>query len=197
MIRRLIILLLIVGCEEVLEPEDCAGVAGGTAVEDDCGVCDGIDGYVAGSCYDCADVPFGTAQYDNCDVCDTDLSNDCIQDCNDIWGGDAEMDECGVCGGDNSTCNISYSTTILPIINSNCTGCHGGSGGLSLSTHTSLIIGGNSGAVVTPGDGSGSRLVKKLRGTASEDRMPKGGVFWNDTDINLIETWINEGALNN
>ena len=41
MIRRLIILLLIVGCEEVLEPEDCAGVAGGTAVVDDCGICDG------------------------------------------------------------------------------------------------------------------------------------------------------------
>ena len=32
MIRRLIILLLIVGCEEVLEPEDCAGITGGDAV---------------------------------------------------------------------------------------------------------------------------------------------------------------------
>ena len=39
MIRRLIILLLIVGC--VTESEDCAGVEGGTAVEDDCGVCGG------------------------------------------------------------------------------------------------------------------------------------------------------------
>ena len=39
MIRRLIILLLIVGC--ATEPEDCAGVAGGTAIEDDCGVCGG------------------------------------------------------------------------------------------------------------------------------------------------------------
>ena len=41
MIRRLITLLLIVGCEETLEPEDCAGVAGGTAILDDCGVCAG------------------------------------------------------------------------------------------------------------------------------------------------------------
>ena len=39
MIRRLIILLLIVGC--VTEPEDCAGVAGGTAIEDCLGVCGG------------------------------------------------------------------------------------------------------------------------------------------------------------
>ena len=30
MIRRLIILLLIVGCDEATEPQDCAGV-GGTA----------------------------------------------------------------------------------------------------------------------------------------------------------------------
>ena len=48
------------------------------------------------------------------------------------------------------------------------------------------MSGGNSGAVVTAGDGSGSLLVKKLRGTAG-DRMPLNGVFWNDTDINLIE----------
>jgi hypothetical protein len=48
MIRRLIILLLIVGCgteptstHHELEQEDCAGVAGGTAIEDECGVCGG------------------------------------------------------------------------------------------------------------------------------------------------------------
>ena len=41
MIRRLIILLLIVGCENSTEPQDCAGVAGGTAIIDDCGTCDG------------------------------------------------------------------------------------------------------------------------------------------------------------
>ena len=41
MIRILIILLLIVGCGT--EPEDCAGVEGGTAELDDCGVCDSND----------------------------------------------------------------------------------------------------------------------------------------------------------
>ena len=39
LIRRLIILLLIVGCGT--EPEDCAGVEGGTAVVDECGKCGG------------------------------------------------------------------------------------------------------------------------------------------------------------
>ena len=37
MIRRLIILLLIVGCEP--EPEDCAGVAGGDAYLNECNIC--------------------------------------------------------------------------------------------------------------------------------------------------------------
>ena len=77
-------MLLIVGCDnaptEDTHDEDCAGVAGGSAVEDDCGICDGLDGYLAGSCYDCSDTPNGDALEDECGVCDADLSNDC-QDC--------------------------------------------------------------------------------------------------------------------
>jgi len=34
-----ILLLLVFSCEETLEPEDCAGVAGGNAFIDFCGVC--------------------------------------------------------------------------------------------------------------------------------------------------------------
>jgi len=99
--KKLILLsiLLIVGCEVVLEPEDCAGVAGGTAFVDDCGVCDGIDGYVAGSCYDCADTPNGDAVLDSCSTCDSDSTNDCIQDCDGIWGGSKIIDCNGICNG--------------------------------------------------------------------------------------------------
>jgi len=103
--KLLLIALLIVGCGT--EPEDCAGVAGGTAgldscavciggttnlttcvqdcadvwggtaAMDDCGVCDGIDGYVADTCYDCANVPNGDAIEDDCGVCDNVNTNDC------------------------------------------------------------------------------------------------------------------------
>ena len=62
MINRITLLLFIGlafwGCEEEQELEDCAGVAGGSAVEDYCGVCD--------------DNP----------------SNDCVQNCAGVWGGD-------------------------------------------------------------------------------------------------------------
>ena len=34
-------ILLIVGCDNSIEAEDCAGVAGGSAVDDECGVCGG------------------------------------------------------------------------------------------------------------------------------------------------------------
>ena len=39
--KLLLIILLIVGCENPTEPADCAGVAGGTAANDDCGLCTG------------------------------------------------------------------------------------------------------------------------------------------------------------
>ena len=65
MIRRLIILLLIVGCEETTAPEDACGVAGG----------DGT------TCADCAGVPNGLSYLDECGGCDANVNNDCIQDC--------------------------------------------------------------------------------------------------------------------
>ena len=42
---------------------------------------------------DCA----GTAVLDNCNICDSDTTNDCVQDCNGNWGGTAVSDECGTC----------------------------------------------------------------------------------------------------
>ena len=118
-------------------------------------------------------------------------------DCNGVCGGSSIEDTCGVCDGDGSTCNISYSTTIQPIFSANCTGCHGSSGGLSLSSYTSLLAGGNSGFTVTSGDGSGSFIIKKLQGTASGSQMPASGCCLDASVIQLIETWIDEGAKNN
>ncbi|MDP6936871.1 MAG: c-type cytochrome domain-containing protein [Candidatus Marinimicrobia bacterium] len=114
-------------------------------------------------------------------------------DCNDVCGGTAVKDDCGVCGGDGSTCNISYSATIQPIFNGQCTGCHGSSGGLALDSYGSLMAS----STVTAGDGAGSLLVQKLRGTASGAQMPKNAAALSESTINLIETWIDEGALEN
>ena len=93
---------------------DCAGVCGGDAEEDECGICGGDNA----ACTDCNGVINGDAVYDNCGYlcivntplddcsvyCDNDISNDCAQDCAGMWGGSIVNDDCGICGGDNSTC---------------------------------------------------------------------------------------------
>jgi len=80
---------------------DCAGECGGSALDDECGVC---DNYIAtngfqpdfpyGEC-DCLGKNGGSAYTDNCGVCDTDASNDCVQDCAGTWGGSAYDQGCG------------------------------------------------------------------------------------------------------
>ncbi len=74
---------------------DCAGTPGGTATEDDCGVCD--DDPSNDCVVDCAGTPGGTATEDACGVCDEDPENDCEIDCAGEPGGASYEDECGVC----------------------------------------------------------------------------------------------------
>ena len=50
--------------------------------------------------------------------------------------------------------------------------------------------------VVNPGNSAESQLIKKLNGTAGT-QMPKNQNPLNDATIDLIETWIDEGAENN
>ena len=48
---------------------------------------------------------------------------------------------------------------------------------------------------VDPGNADDSYLIQKLEGTAREgDRMPRGGPFLRQSDINVIRSWINNGA---
>ena len=88
---------------------------------------------------------------------------------------------------------VDYETEIQPIFNANCIGCHGGSGGLYLTSYSDLM--GND--VVIPGNSIESQLIRKLRGTASGSQMPKNQDPLDEATINLIETWIDEGALDN
>ena len=74
--KLLLIALLIVGCDNSTEPlpEDCAGVAGGDAVFDECGECGG-DGIDEGAC-DC------DGNWEDCaGECDGDAMIDCMGEC--------------------------------------------------------------------------------------------------------------------
>jgi len=68
---------------------DCADEWGGTAVLDNCGICNGNNA----TCIDCADVWGGTASIDECGICTGGMTG---LDPNYL------KDACGVCGGDDT-----------------------------------------------------------------------------------------------
>ena len=85
---------------------------------------------------------------------------------------------------------IDYQTEIQVIFDSNCTSCHGNSGGLDLTSYSSLMAGGNSGAVIVPNDHQSSILWQQI----SLGSMPPNGSL-ESSKIDLIKKWIDEGAL--
>ncbi len=126
------------------------------------------------------------------------LSNDCTEglDCAGECGGTATIDVCGECdgSGDSSSC-VHYSTEIQPIFDANCTPCHITStrNNLSLSNYTNIMSGNSTnGPVIVSGDHANSLLWQKV----NSGSMPPSGQLTSD-QINLIATWIDEGALDN
>lgn len=95
---------------------------------------------------------------------------------------------------------VSYASDMQPIFNANCAGsnCHVGgmANGLSLASYTSLMQGGNSGAVVIPGNPDGSIIVRRLEGNI-QPQMPFGRSPLPTPQIQLIRDWITQGAHNN
>ncbi len=95
---------------------------------------------------------------------------------------------------------VRFSVDVAPLLVDNCGGCHLDAmqdrGGLRMDTFAQLLRGGDSGAMITPGRGEASLLVRKLRGTATDGaRMPAGGrPPLSDDSIALISKWIDEGA---
>jgi len=91
---------------------------------------------------------------------------------------------------------VSFSQDILPILQENCTRCHGTSrqsADLKLNTLENLMLGSEDGAVVIPGNSAESILMEAIRSGA----MPKGGTKLSDADIQLIADWIDAGAPDN
>lgn len=96
--------------------------------------------------------------------------------------------------------DVSFANDVLPVfVSAGCTGCHGGTNNLRVDTYARLMLGtSDHGPVVTPGNGEGSVIIKKLRGTATfGDRMPQGGPYLSNSVIDKISLWITQGAKNN
>ena len=109
MIRRLIILLLIVGCDNPTKHKHEYGctVESACNFNSDAIIYDDSCWFANEEC-DCADGVEAIA--DDCGICDADASNDnttCIQDCLGIWGGSAEIVDC-ISGTYSMTSNMFY-----------------------------------------------------------------------------------------
>jgi mono/diheme cytochrome c family protein len=91
---------------------------------------------------------------------------------------------------------VSFAKDIMPILKSRCLNCHGGDRleeGLSFKSYAELMAGSDNGFVVIPGNADGSLMVEMV----VSQEMPKRGPKLTPPQVQLIITWINEGALDN
>lgn len=87
------------------------------------------------------------------------------------------------------TSNVSFSNTIQPLVSTNCQSCHNNrsqQGGVNLEGYTNVKI------YVDNGEFLGT-----IRHDPGFDPMPRGSSKLPNCDISKIETWINNGALDN
>ncbi|GMU20815.1 MAG: hypothetical protein AMXMBFR13_09110 [Phycisphaerae bacterium] len=86
---------------------------------------------------------------------------------------------------------------VRPVLQAHCFDCHGGSfrkGGLDLSTREGLLIGGDTGPAVVPGEAAESLLYQLITHT-KEPVMPRKADKLPDEAITHIAAWIDAGAV--
>ena len=90
-----------------------------------------------------------------------------------------------------------YNSRIRPILSTNCYPCHTGSqlGGLRVDSREALVKGGGRGPAIVPGDAEKSLLIKAVRQTDPELKMPMGGNKLSDAALKDIVAWIDAGAV--
>ena len=156
---------------------DCAGVSGGSAYLDDCGICVGgntgvlpdLDKDTCGVCFgndmscapiDCHGDTLGTAYVDSCGICaggNTGLvPNASCLDCDGVIHGTASMDTCGVCSGG--------TTGIIP--GATCNDCNGDVYGSAYIDSCGVCAEGNTGVLANQ---SCTDCAGVVNGTASID----------------------------
>lgn len=88
--------------------------------------------------------------------------------------------------------NVSFATDIVPLLTTNCTGCH--------SNATKDVAGAGIGledyADVKSSVDSG-KFWAAINHDASASPMPKFGSKMDATTLNVIKSWIDQGALDN
>ncbi|MEX2466472.1 MAG: c-type cytochrome domain-containing protein [Gemmatimonadota bacterium] len=97
---------------------------------------------------------------------------------------------------------VSYENDVLPILEESCLSCHGAPNedgeivielGYDMTTYEGLMAGSDYGPVIEPGDPDGSLFLDMI----VNGDMPEDGDPLPPEQIEVIRTWIAEGAQNN
>lgn len=101
---------------------------------------------------------------------------------------------------------VSFANQVQPLFNTYCVSCHNpGSapthGNLDLTSYATLMdTTGPSKPIhaplIIPNQADSSYLYKRITGVI-QPQMPLGGPYLSESQISIIEDWINQGAKNN
>ena len=97
-----------------------------------------------------------------------------------------------------SSAAVSFSKEIAPLLTQRCQSCHQPSkkrGGYQVHTFNALLIPGSSKEIpILPGKPEVSALLRRLKATDPDERMPQKEEALSPAEIHLIERWIAAGA---
>ncbi|MEI7595408.1 MAG: cytochrome c [Bacteroidota bacterium] len=93
--------------------------------------------------------------------------------------------------------SVRFSAAIYPLFEANCQSCHGGSGGFTITNVTTahqeiMNINLATPGTIIPGDPANSGIMTKFTTTGDHN-----GVVVTQPNIDLLSTWISQGAKNN
>ncbi len=93
---------------------------------------------------------------------------------------------------------VDFNTQVKPIFNKKCISCHGGvkqQSNFSLLFREEALQKAKSGKyAIIPGNAGGSELIKRIKETDAEERMPYKHDPLTKEEITILEQWINQGA---
>lgn len=93
---------------------------------------------------------------------------------------------------------VDFSTQVKPILNKRCISCHGGvkqNGGFSVLFPEDALVAAESGKFpIVPGDAGRSEMIRRIRETDPELRMPYRGEPLTPEEISILSNWIDQGA---
>ena len=91
---------------------------------------------------------------------------------------------------------VDFTRDIEPLLKDKCLSCHGPEqqlSGLRLDSRNATLAGGNSGAVIKPGNSADSRLIQLVAGLNKDMRMPMTGDPLTPEQVGLLRAWIDQG----